>query len=433
MAVLLNLPDELLLQIANDVRSKDGIRGKDILRLCLASRRLRTVAQEVTYAHPSFADATALRPDQSSRPVYLLARTLLECRDLAKFVRAIDIVVVSTERTPVSDATVRMSQKLLEGLGLASSNGMNALRSGRPDVWAGIVLAAVPNLRHLDLKLYGCRDFDTGYLVTNRFNPAQWFTYQPDFDAKTVPGLANLTSIRSSGVLTPSVFNLPNLQEAHFAECSVSLDVRSVAPLASSITRLTINVGIAALQTRALFQQTQNMLGGQEYSETLLPRLTGLKHLSINLTTESMRYGATHFHLLHHSYTEITAGLGSTSLETLVIDTEEVEALASTAAGGNACRLLNAIQPAQSLARLPNLRRVTAPQELFGRFPVDSMQKHVHDVCLLPHGVEEVAILYTTKVIHPDDILGLLKRKMALPALTKATITRSNRLEKHQF
>ena len=117
MASLLDLPNELLLQVAGHLSTNhvDKVHGgyglsrhgtvfrplyynpdTNLRHLCLAARRLRPIACEVLYRYPKLSGAT--QPSSTNRPAPLvdLLRTLIDRPDLARFVQSISLVVYTT-------------------------------------------------------------------------------------------------------------------------------------------------------------------------------------------------------------------------------------------------------------------------------------------------------------------------------------------------
>ena len=93
MSKLTDLPDELLLSVASSISGERIIRYQSLKSLALASRRLRSIAQDVLHRHITIPKTDNFTCYGSSN-IGLLARTICERPNLAACVKELDVWVL---------------------------------------------------------------------------------------------------------------------------------------------------------------------------------------------------------------------------------------------------------------------------------------------------------------------------------------------------
>ena len=165
MAALSNLPNETLLNIFAHLSGE----ARTLARICLVSHKLGTVAIEILYDN-----VTASR---YSRPLFVLARTLLERPDLRVFVTKFSgrLILSNYEfDLPKGEATIdleligRFAQHLDRYFDLGWTREimhhiMDNMKDGSTAGCAALILTLLPNIHTLDFRLKAHSDNDDVY------------------------------------------------------------------------------------------------------------------------------------------------------------------------------------------------------------------------------------------------------------------------------
>jgi hypothetical protein len=194
-----------------------------------------------------------------------------------------------------------------------------------------------------------------------------------NFSLPMVEAFSSLKYIRSTELVPWSIACLPKLETLHLAvdndvpRWDDPADLRAVSPdlvNRANLTRLIIDVEIAVLLSvhsikPTLLEATKRYTF---FEETFLPQLSALKYLAIRIRTS---WELDVYPLAMNgafSYDNLTRRLSSKTLETLLIDLSDVK---FRRIDGYDSRRVVDISHAASLSRLPNLRRIAAPEELY--------------------------------------------------------------------
>ncbi|KAF1974587.1 hypothetical protein BU23DRAFT_96019 [Bimuria novae-zelandiae CBS 107.79] len=181
-AAMDRLPSELLLHITKYLRASDITH---IRNLCLVSKKLLPLAQEVLYANATLPLACSCHPTVNS--ALQLLRTLLENPSLAKHVKTLRFSVVRRNVGQLYEAEFPKKNFDLVGLQELCSRKLTALGfiEGHPwwaslknnveSAYAGLLLCVLPNLTNLQ---YTLKELHRGYGVMDPI-PAFFGTTAP--------------------------------------------------------------------------------------------------------------------------------------------------------------------------------------------------------------------------------------------------------------
>jgi hypothetical protein len=248
---------------------------------------------------------------------------------------------------------------------------VEALKAGFEAAIAGVVLHLLPTVHTLTIEDYHqTKHSDTNgnkVLVPRRIDTHYLFGISVhEFNPNLVPGLANLKHIRSSAHIPWQLISLSNIGILPTI-LNYPFDVPLSTNATSIITSLTIPMNLVVLENDYL----NDIDGRNEYisfSEKLFDGLTRLKRLHIqvyrNCETRGSRLGD---HKTappgSSSYDKLLSMFSSSSLETIVLDTSDVDtrAIENWKPGRN--YLESCIDPLTSLKQFPNLKTVIAPQQ----------------------------------------------------------------------
>jgi hypothetical protein len=219
-------------------------------------------------------------------------------------------------------------------------------------------------------------------------------------------GFCNLTSITAPALLPWHIMCLSNLQA-----CTINVEVKRCArfdfavpesariPSFDAIRSCNVQKLIAQVPIEFLDDGIANN-SIFAYLPTLVSLAPELKHLALQLTRKEGT-GRCPGNDVHRSYDMLLRNLHSICLETLVIDTCDVEAGAVRQCQGD---FFETIHPITSLDSFPRLRRIVAPQEAFmwvnGRLDSKSSTEFVAATILFSDSIERVEIIDSTTALN---------------------------------
>jgi hypothetical protein len=422
-----DLPNELLSQIALALcMSTTDDSNNDAYNLALVARRFRSIAQDALHTFVSVRD---LRVETESYRVGYLARTLIERPDLACKVQELDLAlmwkVYSHEEACKSstnkcvchwDDMKNLFLGFLDTRELSTKTWAEALKAGFEEAMAGVVLHLLPALHTLTIDNYHQTkypDFDGNKVLVPRRIDTHYLFGIPvhEFDPSLVPGLANLKHIRSSAHIPWQLIGLSSLKTLHIGILPTILNYPFDVPIStnvtSTITSLTLPMNLVVLENDYM----NDIDGRYEYgifSEKLFEGLTRLKRLNIRLYRNCESRGS---RLGDHkttppgssSYDRLLSMFYSSSLETIVLDTSDVDtrAVKNWKSGRN--YLESCVDPLSSLRRFPNLKTIIAPQQAFFTSRVQSFPPITY-----PPSISSIGIIDPSPEIA--DYVGLIGR-----------------------
>ncbi|KAF2867492.1 hypothetical protein BDV95DRAFT_582244 [Massariosphaeria phaeospora] len=410
MRAIPNLPNELLLRIANYV-SDDDVRSahRSLKNLALVSRKFRPIAQEVLFRHVVIVEDG--HNYDNMIPLALFVRTLLDRPDLVPLIHGFDVDIrhrslghgffCSQNSEPRCECgwaalrlrciktTPRIKQPGPRNYGFLDSPdylhptwSQNVL-GGEEIALFALALDMLPKLKVLLLSL------DSGQGMRAKFPTVADCFGTEDVDLSRIPGLVSLHSLRIHSSVPGKLLSFPELRHLHFRLPSYrdgrigprSQLLPTDMALSTTLQRLTIDLDLYEVHRMvSLCLQPKTSAG---YFTGLQKRLMALKHLSIRLKLEG---GVSP---CHNDYNGLAMLLISDTVEHLVIDTFQY-------IKGNCHRSnleehelpegfarLHPIQPMVSLTHLPRLRSVTAPEQaLYGIIK-----------CEFPPSIECIAVI----------------------------------------
>jgi hypothetical protein len=249
MAELLDLPAELLLNIATRLRhhgpkSNTLESYRNLRQLALTCRQLLPIAQDALYnrAVAGKSNITSRGPTRIAR----LAHTLLERPDLATRVKTLHLKTVNGPPNHPDACVgggigcccgwleiVGLCKTLLEtgtttgGLALYDEAWMSRIKQRHEPDLAGIILLLTPAVRdpridfgvmdpfdELDPDLEHNPDLGHGAEIIDLEKHFDALPTRPGFAIEHVSGLSNLTKLFSTGWVPSSMLSLPKLKEA---------------------------------------------------------------------------------------------------------------------------------------------------------------------------------------------------------------------------
>ncbi|KAF1951387.1 hypothetical protein CC80DRAFT_496182 [Byssothecium circinans] len=456
MTDLLDLSDELLLNVTTNLRpsSDDFKEGYSALKsLSLVCRRLRPISQDALFRSIVIQN---LKEDVIDFPrIAKLVRTFLERPELAKRVQSCELSLKESFYTPISNERGQMTRKS-KGIFPDGSEGsreamlvlgeafcakirrehsttvfddewMSRYRNGSNQAMVGILLTLTSRLGHLALDLFRTQtvryhddEHTTKLKIPETFSLTSLFGCMSG-ESSILSKIATLESIRSSNVLPAPFYWLPGLKEVRlvvshrtsvpkFQETSDQLEKLFFT---NQIHTFTVDVDPFLCSPGSVFfpRAASKVLGD------LVPKFANLRSLTLWLLP-----------LDRHTFTNNRIDFGfptkmiaSESLETLSIDTTSL----NTTSLSNrilAFHLGNDVWPAQSFTRLPRLRHLKGPQEMF--FAAHQSLA----TCVLPVSIESIDIFDSTHAVKRY-MNHLVNNKHQHPSLTDISFRLRHRTE----
>ncbi|KAF2686910.1 hypothetical protein K458DRAFT_416235 [Lentithecium fluviatile CBS 122367] len=346
MTSLLNLPDELLLQVAgclaipNLDEADGGYRisptwnmcrifedghnpDTDLRHLCLASRRLRPIACAVLYRYPKIPTADQPAVGERTAPIVYLLRTLASRPDLARSVQKIDLLVRPRcsghsleEQTAIEsngdcvctcgyrDLAVVIEQlverqemrlwtsKKLQNLPSGSrrqryqfySEWVHCIRCGEELALVDMLLHLLPNLQHMSTR--SSNFFEDELLWGQSYHNTSRLGVYPAYSPIFVPGFANLRSITSDHVLPWSVVTMPTLKTLEYHVEFSSFSTQYVLYASTYVPRSACsNISALILNLDVRFLEFYvDFEEPYEYIERLLEQTSAINILHVRMT-----------------------------------------------------------------------------------------------------------------------------------------------------
>jgi hypothetical protein len=391
MSHLDDLPNELLLQIALALQPSISDCNNDVYNLALVARTFRSIAQEALYTRVSVRSSQIqTKPNR----VGCLARTLIERPGLARRIQELDLALMwkvyshedacnapNEKCTCHWDEIKNLCLGFLNMTDLGNSAWDEAITAGFEEAVAGVVICLLPGLHTLSLdNCHTTKYLDMNgarVLVPRRIDTNHMFGIAPEgLNPNLIPGFANLKHIKSNGQLPWQLINLPYLETLQIGTLPTILNYPFDYSLSSGVTfnltSLTIPMNIVALE----YDYVHDIDGGTEYrifNKRIFQCLSCLKRLDIQFYRNCGSRGS---RLGDHKttppgigdYNNALKAISSSSLETLVLDTSDVDVRAvekwklATSFKGY---LDDCIRPLTSLLQFPNLKTIIAPQQAF--------------------------------------------------------------------
>jgi hypothetical protein len=219
-------------------------------------------------------------------------------------------------------------------------------------------------------------------------------------------GFRNLTSITSPSLLPWHVMCLSNMRT-----CTIGVEVKRCArfdftvpesakiPQADTARLCHIRTLVAQVPIEFLDNgiPDDRIFG---YLPALVHLAPDLKHLALQLTRKE-GMGRCPGNEVERSYNTLVRHIHSTSLESLLIDTCDIESSAVRQCPED---FFEIIRPITSLNGIPNLRRIVAPQEAFvwvnGRLDSFPKVNFVSPTILLPDSIQRIEIIDSTTALN---------------------------------
>lgn len=396
MASLPSVPAELLFLVYSLLPSRH-----DLLSLSLVCHKIRPSAQTelhtaINLNQPKW-DCHSEYPTIST--IGLLLRTLINRPDLAKDVRRLNMVVVKQylvhyghEITAPSNIPPEAFSKLnplvqlpssIWNLGLVllkqheyyNEAWMNCMEAGYEPAFAGLVLALIPSLECLSMRIYtydvykssigtikGFKNINHFSTRANHFSTRSFFGVQTkDFQIGLIAGLANLKSIHFHGELPGQILKADSLRTAEFRMQRIPRCIlQTVAQTCSSsrITTLIIHLDVAILEDQFDLVETKYQF--------LLRFIVGLKYLTyLNFQLFMPPWSNNTRISPCGGYDKILALIPNPNLKTLVIDEANIDWSRRRWSSGHPAISHHDIPCATELLGLPSLQRIVAPQAFF--------------------------------------------------------------------
>jgi hypothetical protein len=430
MASLPSIPAELLFLIYSLLPSRH-----DLISLSLVCHKLRPSAQTELHTvidlnQPKWGCSTEY-PKIST--IGLILRTLIERPDLAKNVRRLNMVVVkqylmhyghvtTAPSNMPSDVRLKLNPSVqlpssiqdlnlvpFKNQGYYNETWMNLLEAGYEPAFAGFVLALVPSLECLSMRIYtydvykstigmieGFKNINYFSTRANHFSTRSFFGIQTrDFQIGLIAGLANLKSIHFHSELPDQILNAGSLRTAEFRMQRIPRCIlQTVAQKCSSsrITTLIIHLDVAILEDQfdlveAKYQFLIRFIVGLEY----------LTYLDVQLfmppwssNTRISPWGG---------YDKILALIQNPNLKTLVIDEANIDWSLRRWGAGRPAVSHHDIPCATELVRLSSLQKIVAPQAFFFNAwwenPAILLKR-----CAMPATVTDLEIIDPTHVVE---------------------------------
>ncbi|CAO2653993.1 Nn.00g107260.m01.CDS01 [Neocucurbitaria sp. VM-36] len=431
MASLDDVPDELLLQVAehlghSDRRPRD--RNNDLCSLALVARKYRGVAREILYTslcvdkphsynergeiyqnttlnavgNTLVQRCVAYRDEDGPTRVVRLVRTLLEQPNLADMVCCLDITVIYRRKTHDSRCAnfnrgdlcrcgwqdfvnlckasiFRINHPALSKT--AKRHWIRAIHMGQEIAVLGVLLASIPKLRGLDLSFYSpipktLRSVDGEFYLGNEDYNSNSDVGGHYFDEKAISNVP--TWLNSDRDISPAQF--PMLKD------------------------LIVEMDLGTLSGR---HNTQN------YLHDVLLRLPKLRYLQFRLVPRTYMdeyRNYSYIDMFESSYDQILGQLAChDTLETLIIDVAEL--YEQNAVPSRCAILFEYLEVMGSLINYPSLRRIVAPQEA-----IFSSMTGGFDICVFPKSIETIEIIDSTRIAN-HFALYLIEQKSDFPNL----------------
>lgn len=452
MVGLLSLPDELLTMIANELRNDPTRRAAntqiDLLNLALTCSSLTGSVYEILYSCPRLLEP---QTDDSRFSGALLARTLLSRPELMDRVQDLRIsitgaskVVTHTEECDWSEfgeidvchcGWLEVAHRFKDAIsasrlyghpGPTSYKWMRGIRHGKELPILGMLLACLPNLKHLSLEDCGTATGNNLRLRSLEVDMWKVFGLIEAYDQVAwhpVPGLTKLQALKIDRLPPPSLLCLPSLTSLSFIADSWSV-IQSIpvfsfhdidetrvptAPLSCSVRKVTMRTDIHWLyakyraeedaQAAYILQQLSNMSSlvieigwPQSYFNNSIISDDGYGHAVDKLNCPNLRELTIDITRLH---TQVRAYNRSFFPLHLPIPAEilrgEFDAFSVDDMDPRQVWLLS---PAASLAKFGSLTRLVAPMGLFLAL------KPGFRFCELPLTIEHIGIFDVSNMIH---------------------------------
>jgi hypothetical protein len=429
MAGILDLPNELLLNIADRLRH-DGLmsrtysrKHKDLRQLALTCRQLLPIAQDALYSD-AFIGTTRSAQNGPTR-IARFARTLLKRPDLASKVKVLRLKTTSDPpahsrtcvRSPFAmddcdcgwKEIVDLCRTFLEttktetGLSLLDRSWINWLEQRHEPALAGIILFLTPAVRTLTLELQNKgsgrgmdghrRVFDAEHIELRQLFGT--LPEHPEFAIEQVLGLNNVTKLYTAGWVPSSIIALPRLEASklsllnhRYSNAPLHLKRHSGLgglTLSTTLKRLTVRLDVSiAYSAVAPGPNTMHTHLG-----TTMKGLTSLTHLYLQLTSS---FEHSDIYLPPGTWDKVILTLESNSLLHLMMDASDVDDSIEDYESYEA--VVDSMRPITTLTRLPRLRKLCAPQSAF--FSID----HDFEKCDLPMTIETIGIINPSKAAN---------------------------------
>jgi hypothetical protein len=375
MAGILDLPNELLLNIANRLRRNGGksrtyTSYRNLKQLALTCRRLLPIAQDALYCEVFIRKTDTEQTGPSC--IAHFARTLLERPEFALMVKQPhlmtveeplihpDVCVMLKGNTHDScrcgfAEIVGLCRKFLEtakrrtGLSLHDEAWITSLEQLHEPALLGVILFLTPAVHTLELKLFNkasrffCEEGHDLQPSTKHVELEQrsgTLPDHPEFAMEQIPGIAKVTRLQVAVWVPTNIIALPQLKTLKLGLLNDRYDVPhylalpsgQISPtLSSKITRMKIRLNINVTYFSTV-SHSHTMYG---HLKTTLKGLASLKQLFLQLTS-SYKMDQT-IYLPQGTYAKVLSTIESESLEHLTMDVCDLQELYTDESGGE-CR-----------------------------------------------------------------------------------------------
>ncbi|KAF2651826.1 hypothetical protein K491DRAFT_719476 [Lophiostoma macrostomum CBS 122681] len=398
MATLTGLPNELILEIASFISGPRGFRHQSLKSLALVCRSLRFIAQDELYSRVEIPIPTDFTAHGSSK-IGLLARTLCECPNLAERVKKLDVWVLDRDsghqtracRVNIAkmddeecicgwSAAARVCRDYMGAQDGSAENELYTyswdykIRCGHEPALCGLILSVCSDLKDLTLNyltqfdLDSRRDLGRDDWLASSLHQSAFFPHygkhQNDVFA-LINGLSSLERFTTNCLAPWEVVSLPRLHD-------LQVDVTGSGPHRFSLVSHDPPLGTFRPSiTKLIITTPLDTLGGacpkyvHLYLQALVSSLQSLRHLFLQISNRNSWYEEDQISgLLMNwpSYNNILYMIADehSHLETLGVDISGIGPLT-----GQGMAQLSRFKSLTELSKLPGLRRIIGPQELF--------------------------------------------------------------------
>ncbi|KAF2114602.1 hypothetical protein BDV96DRAFT_577097 [Lophiotrema nucula] len=388
MPTINDLPDELLIEVAKHLSSnRPSYTQNGLKSLCLVSRRFYRVAQDVFYRTPRLGNG---RYDLAHRhQAHKLLRTVLSRPDLIKSVKTIRLVVFNRkaeyclECANLSDSyegcgcewseVLQPALQHIMGQAYCNPAWLEDLKADFPPAWAGLILSALPNLQHLEIDSFESDWMDQCPEVDSHYLDAAWWCGKLEFPMESLSAFSKLKTITTNCLLPWSIITVPTLTNVHFALRDESKrEVPEAIKIPTSATLTTLKSVVVDIDIRVLELRMDLHMGLYGYFADLLKRIINLESLTVHLREQPSFEDVEKFE--GGKYANLTNLIHNGHLRVLEITAPKMsptENYYSDQYALDDLEISPPIDPCTSLANLPNLRYLKAPQDMI--FYADSL------------------------------------------------------------
>ncbi|KAI4704834.1 hypothetical protein J4E89_009419 [Alternaria sp. Ai002NY15] len=381
------LPEELLLHVASYL--PDAAAPTTLMDLSLTSRRFRSVAQDALYTTVKLSMSCGSHPKVSS--LLQLLRTLLDRADLATKIRTLRVgtirknVAKLCEQQDFDLASLRMrSLAKLEQMGNSASHPWHrTIRNSIESGFAGLLLALLPNLTHLEVWVKDHpRGPPSGECISGLFGGM----FAP---AGIIHGWSTLRHLTTSDThLLKSGIHYENLKSLDLKTISIGtilrLNGRGCLQGAENLDDLALSVSIQ-FADRPLVEKAEIQLS--DLFEAL--DCSRLRSLKMQLINDS-------YHLTDDRDTQLDASYLIDQLDSMRDSLERLAITHEITDDDSDLEWLLGLLTNQkrSFKHFTNLKHLTIPQLFFFNEETDRWLEHCCQPRDLPPKLETLEILY---------------------------------------